>query len=497
MIKMLYFPVIAIMLVFGFILSLMISFRDEHVPLLYLSDFNTQDDFYTVLDVETGDTLNFRRPPNFKSIQYYGEFPTSEREDITSPYDDTVQFVLTRDYQAPNREEIEQLYRVRAGDQLEPVLSGENIYIWQIEFTDNGRFVYIFKKSESGIQHVLYTIYRYDIHSIELEEVVGDVAGVGLNCQDSWCQIISGMPASPDRSQTLFVLHKNSGELRQVEVADDITIHRWWKQDELLYTVYQGDGQASIRTYNIASNQYHNLAEIEGQGIANIYRIKRENRQTDSPASHPDENWLMVVANSPEDDQTYDIYIVNDLPHATTYPLGIQTSNAHWLFYAVGSDGSVLLTTLAPHNDSTNNVYIIKNAVDYPRVDQLTNADFDAIDLHDAHMETFFDDTQLLRMKVSDTEWRYYTIHLPTHTITQLANFNNNQRIVQTQLAANKKWLAVSLQEAGKYYLGIVSLDGSQPLRIWDVGTESYVCLLAWYAPDSTPPPCSLYFGIG
>jgi hypothetical protein len=281
----------------------------------------------------------------------------------------------------------------------------------------------------------------------------------------------------------LYVLHKNSGELHEVATADDISINIW-REENVLFTPYHGDGQSLIQTYNIETDEYRTLAQIEGQGIASIYGSE----------------WMMVTSISLEDSRLFDVYIINDLAtNPTTYPLGIQTSNATYLIHSMLSDGSMLLITIAPESNRVSDVYILRDITAHPTVDQLTVADFGAPKIQDVRFEGAFSDsdTRMLHVTVSDDEWRYYTIHVPTRTITQVVAFRTRQLVVQSRISADSKWLAVSIEESGTYSVGVVPLDGSQPMRIWDVGTESYTCLLSWYQPDIAPPGCDLYFGIG
>jgi hypothetical protein len=343
--------------------------------------------------------------------------------------------------------------------------------------------MYLFNKTESGIQYVLYTVYRYDIQSGELDIVAGQVPDARLDCQEDWCQFISGMPGSEDSLQTVFVLNKNSGELRELETAEEITVHFWWGEEELLlYSAYDGNGQAVIKTYRIESSQYRTLTEIEGRGIARVSRW---------------DDWMMVMANSLEKDRIFDMYIVNNLASTpTTYPLGIETSQANVETKLSGE--KLLMITYSPQDERDNNLYILSDLTTQPTIDQLTPADFDVNTL--SYVSIGFPDlgdTQLLHVTVSDAEWRYYTLHIPTRTITQVTAFKNSQGVVQTLLSADNMWLAMSIEEAGQYYVGVVPVDGSQPLQTWDVGMESYVCLLAWGDPGIEPSACTLYFGIG
>lgn len=488
MLIMLFRPLIAIALLWAFILGLTAAtanFAQDDGPLLYLTDYNHMDDFYVVLDVETGKTHRIQHPPDYNGARYNygGECCYEEQQEITSPHDESIRFVIQRDFDNQTSENVEQLYRVRTDDQLEHILSGEYIYITVSHFTDNERYLYIFEKSGSGIRHTLYTLYRYGIQSTELSVVALDVSGASLNCRDSLCQLISGMPDNEEESsQTLFLLNKDNGELRELATADEITIHYWWRENELLYTAYHGDGRAQIHTFNIETDQHRTLSEIEGQGIQSIAGV----------------DWLMVAANSPDDNSIFDIYIVNNLDDdPTTYPLSIQTNNATWLPFSVESDGSLLMIISSPQNNRTSDLYIINNVETQPSVDQLTSTDFNAPTLREANFNTELDDSHLLRVEVGDDEWRYYMLHVPTRTITQLATFTTGQRVMQTQFSEDKNWLALSIEESGQYYVTLVPMDGSQRLQTWDVETESYVCLLSWYTPDSEPALCDLYFGMG
>jgi hypothetical protein len=501
MLKMLYRPLIAVTLLWVFILAsmvTMVTLPHAELPLIYLSDYESRDEFYMVLDVETGQTHRFRRPSDFTPIQFYGgDGRQPDRHDTTSPYDDTVHFALLRDYNAA-REDFEQLYRVRDDEQLEHIISGQYISFQDTGFTDNGRFVYLFTRTESAFHYTFYTLYRYDIQSTELSVVADYMPNAGLNCQADRCQLITGIPHHEDFRQSLYILHKNSGELHEVATADDINIHTWWGQNDVVYTPYDGDGQSLIYTYNLETDQHRLLLDIEGQGITGITRKYSWGASEYSPQNTPADDWLMVVATAPENSSIFDLYIINDLAtNPTLYPLPIQTSNGTWLSYVTASDGSILMIAPAPRTDRLSNLYIINDMATQPTVDPLLSADFDAPSIRDASLEINLGDTHLLRVGVGDNEWRYYTIHVPTRTITQLAAFNSRQQIVQKQFSDDNQWLALSIQESEEYYITIMPMDGSQDLRTWDVETESYVCLLAWYEPQIPPPACSLYFGMG
>lgn len=496
MLKILFRPLIAVVLLFSFVLSLVVAtvtFRQGNAPLLYLTDYDTRNHDYMVMDVETGDTMRIQRPSDFRGIQYYGEVRAPERENYTSPYDNSVRFALLRDLKTQNIEEVEQLYRVWENDQFELILSGADISIRSDGFSDNGRYVYLFKIGEYYNESAHYLFYRYDIESSELQVVAEDLLSMGLNCQDSWCENVSGNVESEDEQESLLVLHKNSGVLRQLDRAEEIDIRFWWGQNVLMYTSYHGDGNAIINIYNIETDQRRNLAEFEGREITSIYGQAQENSSENNQGG----DWLMVVANSPENDSEFDVYIVNNLGgNATIYPLGIQTRYGTWLPHRPLPDGSVLLTSHSPQNNRESSVYIINDVATHPTVDQLDNDYFDVITMQDARLEYDLGDTQLLRVGVDNTEWRYYTVHVPTRTITQLAVFNGEWD-VHTMLSEDKRWLAISIEIAGEYSLGVLPVDGSQPLRLWDVGTESYVCLLTWHELGVVPPACGLHFGMG
>lgn len=494
---MFYRPLIALILLWVFILALtvaVVSLPNKKSSLIYLGDYNDMSGYYVVLDAETGATHRFERPRNFKPIQYYGEGPYPARLDITSPYDETVQFVVLREGNVQNREDTEQLYRVREDDQLEHILSGEYIYFSGTEFAENGRFLYIFKKSGNSLYNVFYTLYRYDTQTTELSDIAHAASDGRLNCQAGWCQLTTGNPDNQSTTQTLLVLHKNSGELREVVTADSITHNFWWGFNEVLYTPYHNDGHALISIYSILSDQSRIISDIEGRGITNITR----EYWSPVPEKVPSDNWLLVTTNSPDNDRLFDLYIVNDFDdNPNTYPLDIQSSNGTWFPHEIASDGSLLLITFAPEDDNTNNVYIVNDPIAHPTVDRLTSADFDTPDLVDVRAENAFGDSFLMRVRVSDSEWRYYSLHIPTRTITQLASFYRNQWVVQAIVSEDNRWLAMSIEESGEYYITVVPIDGSQQPRRWDVETESYVCLLGWYKPHTPPSACTLYFGIG
>jgi hypothetical protein len=481
MIISLYRSLVVVMLLLPFVPGLSVTSAQENPPLLYVTDYNHMNDYYIELDITTGETQRFERAPDFQGIRYSGERRLPERQEIVSPYDESVRFMLLRDFDAPNRDEEEQLLRVREDEQLEPVLSGEDIYLWEDFFTDNGRYAYLFKRTENGMQYVLYTLYRYDIQSGELDVVTGRVPGAGLDCQEGWCQFIRGMPNSEDDPQTVLILNKNSGELRELETAEEITVHYWW-EGELLYSVYDGGGQAAIKTYRIESNQYRTLTEIAGRGIVRAARV---------------DDWMIVVANSLEKDHIFDLYIVNDLAsNPATYPLGIETSNANVQTKLFGE--KLLAIIHSPEDEWESDLYILSDITTQPTVEQLPPTDFGLMTLQNVSL-AFPDlgDTQLLHVGVNSSEWRYYTIHVLTRTITQVTAFKSGQEVVQTLVSADNKWLAVSIAESGQYYVRVVPVDGSQPFQNWDVGMESYVCLLIWGEPGIEPPACTLYFGIG
>lgn len=497
MIKMVFRLLIVIVLLSSFILGLVVvthSYAQGDAPLLYLTDYGNADEYYMVVDIETGKTHRFERPEGYVgNVSSGGECCYQDRIDITSPYDESVRFAMAYDYTGQNSENSDQLYRVGEDDQLEPILTGDYIYIREQEFSDNGRYAYMFKKSKSDIYGNFFTLYRYDIETTELRVVAEDVPDAGLKCQENWCQFISGLRNNEDSGQRLFILNKNSTELREIETADTISIHYWLQDKVLFYTAYHVNGRASIHTYTVETEQYRVLSEIEGQGIVNITRGR-----TESTENSPSIEWMIVVATSLDDIRAADLYIVNDLAsNPTTYSLGIQTNNQAWLPYERLSDGSLLLVTQSPQNYRINNLYIINDIAGQPTVDELSSAEFNATSLSDVRLETEIEGKRLIRANVSEDEWRYYSLHTPTRTIRQLASFNNRQHIVETQFSADKKWLALSIEESSKYYLGIISMDGSQPMQIWDVGTESYVCLVGWYAPRVEPHICELYFGIG
>jgi hypothetical protein len=483
MIKMLYRPLLAVLLL---LLGVNATTAQDEMPLLYITDYAQMNDYYLTLDVTTGATQRFERPSGFLSYLFPGgEQALPAREDITSPYDNAVRFVLLRDYQAPNHQDWEQLYRVREDDQLEPVLSGEYIYIRSQLFTDNGRYVYLFEKTESGLHDNLYTLHRYDISSGELSIVAGRVATAGLDCQESWCELVSGMPRDENDSQDLYVLNKDTGDLRHLETAEEITIHIWQNAHEVLYTAYDGAGQTAIRTYRIDTEEYATLTTIPGEGIDRLYQTNDE--------------WWMVLANAPENNRAYDVYIVNDLAtQPTAYPLGIQTGSS-WVDVSSSESGMMLMITYASPDYRLNDVYILHDeTTTHPTVDQLTPADFDAEALSNVYLVGVnLGDRRLLQAGVSDDAWRYYLLDIATRTITPVVEFTSRQGPVQVLLSPDQRWLAVSIEERGEHYVGIVAMDGSQPLQTWDLGMDSYVCLLAWDAPGIDPPGCELYFGIG
>ncbi len=492
MIKLLYLPLIAILLFFSFVVTTSIPAEQDDVLLLYISDYNdigSDDPAYTVLDIESGQTVHFRRSVGFQEIQYYGEGPAPERQDITSTYDESVQFALLRDYSSANQDEQEQLYRVRADDELEPVLMGSYIYVSNNNFTDNGRYVYLYSKTGNDLYSGYYTLYQYDIQSTELQVISEDVQNTYLNCQDEWCLFISGFQDDEDTPQTLFILDKNTGELQEIETAPTIFIPRWWSERELLYAPFDGVDTTTITTYNLATEQYRSLAEFEGQGITNLQGISTDD-------DHSPEV-LLVMANSLEKKGVWDIYIVNDLdtnPHI--YPLGIQTAFPYELI-RLPLDGSLLLVSVSPQTNRANTLLVIDDIETQPVIGELTHEDFDAEIIRDFRTISNLGDRWLISADVSDDEWRYYSIHIPTRTITQLATFKTNQWVVQSLFSEDKKWLALSIAEGDKYYVEIVALDGRQPPRRLNVDTESYVCLLGWYTPDFVPPACSIYFGMG
>ncbi len=497
MIKMVFRLLIAVMLLSSFIFGLVIathSYAQGDALLLYLTDYGKASEYYLVVDVETGKMHRFERPEGYVgNVSSSGECCYQDRIDITSPYDDSVRFAMVYNYSGQNAENSDQLYRVGEDDELEPILTGDYFYIREQEFSDNGSYAYIFKKSKSDGYGNLFTLYRYDIQTTELLVVAEDVQNAGLSCQENWCQFNSGLRRGEDTQQRLFILNKNSTELREIETADTISIHYWLQDKVLFYTAYHVNGRAFIHTYTVESEQHRVLSEIAGQGIVNITRGRTESIENGSSTE-----WLIVVATSLEDNRTADIYIVNDLAsNPTTYPLGIQTNNHSWLPYERFSDGSLLLVTQSSQNNRENNLYIINDIETQPTVDELPSTEFNATSLSDVRLETEIEGKRLIRANVSEDEWRYYIFHAPTRTITQLASFNNHQHIVETQFSADKKWLTMSIEESSKYYLGVISLEGSQPMQIWDVGTESYVCLLGWYTPEVKPHICELYFGIG
>lgn len=493
MIKVFYLPLIAILLFFSFIVNSKISSIEDDALLLYVSDFNNianDHKIYTILDVESGQTVQLSRQADFQEINYgYGEMAPPTRVEYTSPYDESVRIVMLRDYSASNQDKKEQLYRVRADDQLEPVLMGSYIFISWKNFTDNGRYVYLYAKSSSASRYTYYTLYQYDIQSTELQIVAENVQNTYLNCQNERCLLISGLRDDEDTPQTLFILDKNLGELQEIETADEVFIPRWWRESELLYAYFDGVSHTTITTYSLETKQYHNLARIEGQGLGSLQKISTDNDQT--------ADVLLVTIHSLEEHSVWDIYVVNGLDeNPRSYPLGMQTAYPYELTL-LPSDGSLLLASVSIERDRPNNIVFIDNIAVQPIIEELTHEDFDAEVIRDFRSVSNLGDMWLISADVSDDEWRYYSIHIPTRTITQLASFNTKQWVVQTLFSEDKKWLALSIEENSQYYVEIISLDGRQSPQRWNVDTDSYVCLLGWYEPDFTPPPCSLYFGIG
>lgn len=488
MIKTLFRSLIAVVLLSSFILSFNVTtatLPQDNVPLLYLADadYDHVDDYYIVLNIETGETQRFERPPDFEGIPFNSGEHYPDPEVITSPYDEMVQFVLRYENGIP------ELYGIGEDDELVPVLSKVRFYTPSTHFSENGRYLYLFEIIEYQYPDNVQALYRYDIQSSELSVLAEDVTDQFRWCQENLCKLVSGNPEGEDSPQTLFLLDKNSGELQEVETADEIVAHFWWEQNVLLYTAYHGDGQAIIQTYSAESDQYRILSEIEGQGIVNIFGL-------DYWSLTQTEDWLMVTAKSPENDEILDVYVLNNLAsNPTTYPLGIQTSNTTQISQSPLSDDSRLMIMLSPLNDGSSNVYALYDAATSPTIDEFAAADFDATFLEDVRFLSSSNDTKLLSMRVSDDEWRYYGIHAPTRAISTLASFNDNPQNHQIQQTADNRWMALSIEESSKFYVGIIPTDGSQPLRTWDVGTESYVCLLGWHEAGVEPPACDGFAG--